>query len=146
MQPLSFTIQIIRWRPLEAALAAIGSQAESVLDCIQDEQDSGRAKPIDIESFLANVIPNILGLPRGFSGRHISTPVISDVTAEQPFLQGRGFVFASQFAQLLPLQSSGQYLEAALQVIESTEAGVPVKISAIKAVHKLVVYVQIFSV
>jgi hypothetical protein len=55
---------------------------------------------------------------------------------EHPFLQGRGFVFASQFARLLPLQSSDQYLEAALQVIESSEAGVPIKISAIKAVHK----------
>ncbi|KXN85718.1 Importin-9 [Leucoagaricus sp. SymC.cos] len=105
------------WRPLEAAFAAIGSQAEPVFDCVQDEQESGRDKPIDIEYFLINVIPSILSLP------------------QYPFLQGRGFVFASQFAQLLPLQSSGQYLEAALQVVESNEAGVPVKISAIKAVH-----------
>ncbi|KAF5352862.1 hypothetical protein D9756_006082 [Leucocoprinus leucothites] len=105
------------WRPLEAAFAALGSQAEPVLDCVQDEQESGREKPIDIERLLTNVIPSILGLP------------------QHPFLQGRGFVFASQFAQLLPLQSSGQYLEAALNVIESSEAGVPVKISAIKAVH-----------
>ncbi|EKM84237.1 hypothetical protein AGABI1DRAFT_52094 [Agaricus bisporus var. burnettii JB137-S8] len=105
------------WRPLEAALAAVGSQAEAVHDCVQDEQDSGRAKPIDIEHLLANVVPNILGL------------------SQEPFLQGRGFVFASQFAKLLPLQSSGQYLEAGLQVIESPGAGIPVKISAIKAVH-----------
>ncbi|KAF8167572.1 armadillo-type protein [Crassisporium funariophilum] len=105
------------WRPLEAALAAIGSQAESVLDCIEDEQDSGRSKPIDIDFLLTNVIPSILG------------------TSEFPFLQGRGFVFASQYSKLLPLQSAGQYLDAAVQVLESSEAGIPVKISAVKAVH-----------
>jgi len=53
-----------------------------------------------------------------------------------PFLQGRGFVFASQFAKLLPLQLAGQYLEAAMHVIESNSAGIPVKISAVKAIHK----------
>ena len=53
-----------RWRALEAALAAIGSQAESVLDAIDDERDSGRDKPIDIESLLTNVVPNFLVLSR----------------------------------------------------------------------------------
>lgn len=130
-----FSAQTIRWRPLEAALAAVGSQAEAVLDCVQDEQDYGRAKPIDIEHLLANVIPNILGLSRRFP-HLLSTPIAPYVAVEEPFLQGRGFVFASQFAKLLPLQSSGQYLEAGLQVIESPGAGIPVKISAIKAVHK----------
>jgi hypothetical protein len=142
---MSFNTQIIRWRPLEAALAAVGSQAEAVLDCVQDEQDSGRAKPIDIEHLLANVIPNILGLSRRLPCL-MSAPIESDVVVDQPFLQGRGFVFASQFAQLLPLQSSGQYLEAGLQVIESSGAGIPVKISAIKAVHKSVAYFRILSV
>lgn len=52
-----------RWRHLEAALAAIGSQAEPVLNCIQDEQDSGREKPLDIENLLVDIIPSILGLP-----------------------------------------------------------------------------------
>lgn len=45
-------------------------------------------------------------------------------------------MFASQFSQLLQAQSAGQYLEAAVQVIESPDAGVPVKISAVKAVQK----------
>ena len=53
-------------------------------------------------------------------------------------MQGRGFVFASQFSKLLQAQSATQYLEAAVQVIESTEAGAPVKISAVKAVQKCV--------
>lgn len=47
---------------MEAALASIGSQAEATLDCVEDEVDSGRAKPIDIESLLADVIPSVLGL------------------------------------------------------------------------------------
>lgn len=51
-----------RWRPLEATLAAIGSQSESVLDCIEDETDSGRPKPLDIDYLLATVIPPILSL------------------------------------------------------------------------------------
>ncbi|KAJ7459076.1 armadillo-type protein [Mycena galericulata] len=105
------------WRPLEAALAAIGSQAEAVQDCVEDEQDAGRTKPIDIEFLLSDVVPSVLGL------------------SEFPFLQGRGFVFASQYAKLLPVQLAGQYLDAAIQVVEAAEAGVPVKISAVRAVH-----------
>ncbi|KAG1747560.1 armadillo-type protein, partial [Suillus lakei] len=105
------------WKPLEASLAAIGSQSEDVLECIENEQDSGRAKPIDVEDLLANVVPSILN------------------QSDFPFLQGRGFVFASQFARLLPLQMAGQYLEAAMHVIESSSAGIPVKISAVKAIH-----------
>ncbi|KAH0837873.1 armadillo-type protein [Lanmaoa asiatica] len=106
-----------RWKPLEAGLAAIGSQAEDILECIEDEQDSGRQKPLDIEQLLANVIPSLLN------------------QTEFPFLQGRGFVFASQFAKLLPLQMAGQYLEAAMHAIESNSSSIPVKVSAVKAVH-----------
>ncbi|KAL0575020.1 hypothetical protein V5O48_006949 [Marasmius crinis-equi] len=105
------------WRPLEAALAAIGSQAETIQECIEDEEDSGRNKPIDIESLLSNVIPSILG------------------QSAFPFLQGRGFVFASQYAKLLPVQLAGQYLEAAVHVVEANDAGIPIKVSAVKAVH-----------
>lgn len=58
------------------------------------------------------------------------------IGTEYPFLQGRAFVFASQYAKLLPLQLAGQYLEAAIHVIEASEPGIPVKISAVKAIHK----------
>ncbi|KAL0951964.1 hypothetical protein HGRIS_008615 [Hohenbuehelia grisea] len=105
------------WRLLEAVLAMIGSQSEALLDCVDDEEDAGRPKPIDIEFLLVNVIPSVLQL------------------SQYPFLQGRAFVFASQFAKLLPLQLAGQYLEAAVQVIEASEPGVPVKVSAVKAIH-----------
>ncbi|KAG6885829.1 hypothetical protein C0993_009221 [Termitomyces sp. T159_Od127] len=105
------------WRPLEAALAAVGSQAVSILECLEDEEDSGRQKPIDIEYLLSDIIPSVLNL------------------SHYPFLQGRGFVFASQYSKLLPITLAGHYLDAALQVIEAVEAGIPVKISAVKAVH-----------
>ncbi|KAH6916745.1 armadillo-type protein [Coprinopsis sp. MPI-PUGE-AT-0042] len=104
------------WRPLESAFAAVGSQAETILEVIEDEQDSGREKPIDLDYLLGNVVPFIL------------------TSSETPFLQGRGFVFASQFSKLLPAQTAVQYLDAAVQVIESEQASVPVKVSAVKAV------------
>jgi hypothetical protein len=53
-----------------------------------------------------------------------------------PFLQGRAFVFASQFARLLPIELGAQYMDACLHVVESQDAGVPVKVSAIKAIQK----------
>jgi len=61
-----FDSQITRWRHLEAALAALGTHAESILDCIQDEQNSGRERPLDIENLLVNIVPSILGLPGGY--------------------------------------------------------------------------------
>jgi hypothetical protein len=50
------------WRPLEASLAVIGSQSEDVLNCIGDELDSGREKPINIDYLLVEVIPSFLSL------------------------------------------------------------------------------------
>jgi hypothetical protein len=129
------SISFERWRPLEAALAAVGSQAEAVEDCINDEEASGRNKPLDIEFLLSDVIPSVLGL----SGIPCITSInvqCSWTSAEYPFLQGRGFVFASQYAKMLPLQLAGQYLDAAIQVMEANDAGIPIKISAIKAVYK----------
>ena len=57
-------------------------------------------------------------------------------TLDTPFLQGRAFVFASQFAGLLPEQLASQYLGAAVNALESPSVGVPVKISAVKTVKK----------
>ncbi|THH14476.1 hypothetical protein EW146_g5852 [Bondarzewia mesenterica] len=104
-----------RWRSLEGLLAVIGSQSESIIDCINDEEEAGRPKPIDIQYLLSEVIPSLLTL------------------SERPFLQGRCLVFASRYAKLLPVEIAGQYLEAAVQVIESRETGIPFKISAVKA-------------
>ena len=53
---------IDRWRPLEAILVALGSVSEALLDFCDDEEEAGREKPIDIESLLSNVIPQLLVL------------------------------------------------------------------------------------
>lgn len=39
---------------------------------------------------------------------------------------------------MLQLQSARHYLDAAVQVLELSETGIPVKISAVKAIHKYV--------
>lgn len=58
-------------------------------------------------------------------------------------MQGRGFIFVSQFAKALPAESAGLYLDAAIQAIESTTASDPVKISAVRAVQKCVIFTYI---
>lgn len=124
---------------MEAMLAAIGSQADEILEYIDDEVDMGNPKPTDVETLLVNVIPNLLGL----SGK-IAQPIqrtIEDTThggVDCPFLQGRAFVFASQYTKVLPEQLAGQYLHATVQVLEAGEANIPIKVSAVKAIHKYV--------
>ncbi|KAF8498357.1 ARM repeat-containing protein [Gautieria morchelliformis] len=105
------------WRPLEAALAALGAHSMSVLDTIEDEEACNRPKPFDVESLLTNVIPSLLTL------------------TEYPFLQGRSFVFASQYTKRLPAGLASKYVNAAVEVLEASEAGVPVKVSAVKAIR-----------
>ncbi|KAI0726869.1 ARM repeat-containing protein [Fomitopsis betulina] len=104
------------WRPLEALLAAVGGQAESVLEWIEDEAASGRQTQIQIAPLLQNVVPNLLSL------------------SDCPFLQGRAFVFASQYTKVLPIEMAGQYLQATVHVLEAVDASAPIKISAVKAV------------
>ncbi|TFY66382.1 hypothetical protein EVG20_g4698, partial [Dentipellis fragilis] len=105
------------WRPLEGLLAVLGSQSDAILECLEDEKDSGRAAPLNIGYLLSEVIPSLLTL------------------SECPFLQGRCLVFASRYSKLLPTEVAGQYLDAAVQVIEASETGIPFKISAVKAIH-----------
>ncbi|KAH9046970.1 ARM repeat-containing protein [Lactarius deliciosus] len=105
------------WRPLESVFAILGSQAEAILDISNDEHDAGRPRPIDIEYILTHVIPSLLTL------------------SAYPFLQGRCLFLASRFSDLLPPDVRGQYLDAAVQVIESSETEVPFKVSAVKSIQ-----------
>ncbi|KAL5519373.1 hypothetical protein ACEPAH_1056 [Sanghuangporus vaninii] len=105
------------WRPVEAVLLALGSVSEDVQDFCSNEQEVGRSKPIDIESLLSDLIPQLLSL------------------SECPFLQGRGFVFASQYSSLLPSRLADQYMSVAISVMETESASVPIKISAVKAIQ-----------
>ncbi|EJD03488.1 ARM repeat-containing protein [Fomitiporia mediterranea MF3/22] len=105
------------WRPLEAALVALGSVSDGVTDFCEDEEEAGRPKPINIEVLLTDVIPQLLSL------------------SDCPFLQGRSFVFASQYSKLLPSQLADQYMSAAITVMENENAGIPIKVSAVKAIQ-----------
>jgi len=67
------------------------------------------------------------------------------VIIECPFLQGRSLVFASRYAKLLPNGVADQYLDAAVQVIESPETGIPFKISAVKAIYQYVLALVVLS-
>lgn len=56
-----------------------------------------------------------------------------------PFLQGRAFVFASSFVLILSEKGiSAQYLDAAVQALESDAVDAVVKISAVKCIRKSV--------
>lgn len=70
----------------------------------------------------------------------------ADSDVDHPFLQGRALVFASRFARLLPVDTARQYLDAAVQVLESPSTGVPFKICAVKAIQQYVVSLRAFNV
>ena len=106
-----------RWKPLESALSLIGAIADDVKDLHEKAQSQGTSAPIDAAYWFNNVIPDLLN------------------SADTPFLQGRAFIFASQFAdELGPLAE--RYLDAAVQAMASEDVSVPVKISAVKTVKK----------
>lgn len=54
---------------------------------------------------------------------------------ECPFLQGRAFVFASQFSDILQPEIALQYLNAAIQVLEAPDASIPIRVSAVRSVQ-----------
>ncbi len=109
-----------RWKPLEAILAALGGVSDDVRNLLEDDETAHRPPSIDIQYLFDNVIPGLLG------------------ASDTPFLQGRAFVFASQFASLLSPQLSGQYLDAAVTALGSPDVPIPVKISAVKTIKKCV--------
>ena len=122
---------------MEAALVGLGSIEEAVMDFVEDEEASNRPKPIDIASILSDTIPQLVTL----SGMPCLCLYHSDIYAgvDCPFLQGRSFVFASQYASLLPTELAGHYMSAAVTVLETETAGVPLKVSAVKAIRKYVI-------
>ncbi|KAI0253279.1 ARM repeat-containing protein [Lactifluus subvellereus] len=112
------------WRPLEGAFAVLATQSELILDISNDEHDAGRPRPIDCEYILAQVIPSLLTL------------------SAYPFLQGRCLFLASRYTDLLPTNVRGQYLDAAVHVLESNETGVPFKVSAVKSIQYFAGYMS----
>ncbi|SJX60888.1 related to KAP114-Member of the karyopherin-beta family, nuclear import [Sporisorium reilianum f. sp. reilianum] len=102
------------WKVPEGVLAAIGNNAEAISEIV--ETQSAGKQALDLESiFNTIVLPNV-------------------GNDAPPFLQGRGFVFASQFATSLPSELAVQFLDAAVNAIESDSTSLPVKISAVRTV------------
>ncbi|WVR07905.1 hypothetical protein IAU60_004948 [Kwoniella sp. DSM 27419] len=104
------------WKPLESALALIGGISDDLRNILDDDEAAARQPSFDVQYLFDQVIPGLLG------------------HSETPFLQGRAFVFASQFASLLSQHLTSQYLGAAVHVLDSSEVPVPVKISAVKTI------------
>ncbi|GAA5825501.1 hypothetical protein JCM5353_005327 [Sporobolomyces roseus] len=103
------------WKGLESALAVVGGISEDLIDHVQERADEGKPAKFNLE--------------RVFEGVVMQSLTASNVQ----FLQGRAFVFASQYAEALPSQLAKQYIDAAIQVLDTAEAGIPVKVSAVRA-------------
>lgn len=102
------------WKAHEGVLAAIGNNADAIGEII-DTQSEGKVA-LGLESIFSNIV-----LPNVGNDTH-------------PFLQGRCFVFASQFATSLPSELATQFLDAAVNAIDSESASLPVKISAVRTI------------
>lgn len=102
------------WKVHEGVLTAVGNNADAITDIIETQSETKQA--LNLETiFTAIVLPNV-------------------GTDAPPFLQGRGFVFASQFATSLPSELAVQFLDAAVNAIEYDRASLPVKISAVRTI------------
>ncbi|WWC66093.1 uncharacterized protein I303_108715 [Kwoniella dejecticola CBS 10117] len=104
------------WKPLESVLSLIGGVSDDLREIIAEEEAGGGSPTFDLQYLFDQVIPGLLQ------------------QSETPFLQGRAFVFASQFASHLSHSLAAQYLGAAVHVLDSREVSVPVKISAVKTI------------
>ncbi|GAA5887335.1 hypothetical protein JCM6882_002496 [Rhodosporidiobolus microsporus] len=103
------------WKGYESALAVVGGVSEDLIEHVQERAEEGKPPKFALEQVFEGVVVTYL------------------TASNLPFLQGRAFVFASQFAEVLPQQLAKQYIQAAIQVLDAAEAGVPVKVSAVRA-------------
>ncbi|KAG0343942.1 hypothetical protein BG004_004876 [Podila humilis] len=100
------------WKPQESSLLSVGLFSGELCNIIQ----LGEVSPIDVVSLFHHV-------------------VLANMSEHSfPFLQGRSFVFASQFASILPIHFAAQYVSAAVEAIIHSSSAV-VKISALKALN-----------
>ncbi|KAF9198116.1 hypothetical protein BGZ49_001176 [Haplosporangium sp. Z 27] len=107
------------WKAQESSLLAVGLFAGGISETMK----SGSQTPIDVEALFDHVV-------LGNLSRH-----------DFPFLQGRSFVFASQFASILPGSFASQYVSAAVEAILKSHSAV-VKISALRALNNFNQYLD----
>ncbi|CAK9782992.1 ARM repeat-containing protein [Cutaneotrichosporon oleaginosum] len=105
------------WKPLETMLGLLGGIADDLTNLLEQDSDAGRQPTLDLAYFFDQVIPSLL------------------VQTDAPFLQGRAFVFASQFASPLSDNVAQHYLNATVEALSSENISVPVKISAVKTIR-----------
>ncbi|KAJ9105109.1 hypothetical protein QFC20_004396 [Naganishia adeliensis] len=114
----------VRWKAFEAVLSCIGSVADELLESGEEDMTEVM-QHINLDNMLSSVVPQLLSV------------------SEFPFLQGRGFVFASSFVLILSEKGiSAQYLEAAVQALESDAVDAVVKISAVKCIRNFCRYID----
>lgn len=107
------------WKAQESSLLAVGLLAGDLSESIK----SGTQTPVDVAGLFDHMVL-----------RNLSEH-------EFPFLQGRSFVFASQFASILPANLASQYVSAAVEAIMNSPSAV-VKISALKALNNFNQYLD----
>ncbi|KAI1299168.1 hypothetical protein EDD11_006488 [Mortierella claussenii] len=100
------------WKPQETSLLAVGLVADELCDVLA----SGGPSPIEVGALFDHIVLTNLS------------------THDFPFLQGRSFVFASQFAPILPANLASQYVSAAVEAMMKAQS-VVVKVSALKALN-----------
>ncbi|KAI8336598.1 armadillo-type protein [Chlamydoabsidia padenii] len=109
------------WKIQEASLLAIGRMSEELTEALDD---SSRNVQFDLKSLFDHV-------------------VLEDMkVGEHPFLQGRAFVFASEFAKILPVDMASQYVAVAVSALQAPTSGIPVKISALRALNNYCKYLD----
>ncbi|KAM0788544.1 hypothetical protein ACM66B_001672 [Microbotryomycetes sp. NB124-2] len=105
------------WKSYEAALAVAGAISSELLDHVQGAAESSQSPAFDLDTVFSSIVPTYLN------------------DTGLPFLQGRSFVFASHFSSALPGNLTDQYIDAAINVLGTAEAGIPVKVSAVRALN-----------
>ncbi|KAF9583313.1 hypothetical protein BGW38_009768 [Lunasporangiospora selenospora] len=107
------------WRPLESCLVTVGL----VSDILCDDFNSKKVSSIDVGTLFDHI-------------------VLANLSSHDfPFLQGRCFIFASQFAQILPSKLAAQYVSAAVEAIFKAPSPV-VKVSSLKALNNFTQYMD----
>ncbi|KAG0347825.1 hypothetical protein BG004_006848 [Podila humilis] len=106
------------WKAQESSLLAVSLFAGELSEVIKNG-----VSPVDVGALFDHVV-------LGNLSEH-----------DFPFLQGRSFVFASQFASILPANLAAQYVSAAVEAVLKAHSAV-VKISALKALNNFNQYLD----
>lgn len=118
---------------------AVGRTSEELIEALQD-----KAAPasFDLAGLFEHVVlenMKLTGMYALAQSLEYKRELASQTTfsqTEYPFAQGRAFVFASEYAQVLPTNLAEQYVRAAVEALQTPNGAIPVKISALKALNK----------